>query len=43
MMFEQLSTIFSYVAGTVIFVATVFMLRAIFGGSKNDTKDAPKE
>jgi hypothetical protein len=42
-MFAQLSTIFGYVAGAVIFVATIFMLRAIFSGPKDDNNDAPKD
>jgi len=39
---QQLATIFSYVAGGVIFIATIFMLRAIFSGSngkKSDSQD----
>jgi len=36
----QVSTVFGYVAGAAIFVATMFMLRAILSGPKEKKPDA---
>ncbi|HEY9079640.1 hypothetical protein [Magnetovibrio sp.] len=39
-MLAQLSTIFGYVAGAVIFIATIFMLRAILSGPNEKKSDS---
>lgn len=39
----QVSTVFGYVAGTAIFLSTIFMLRAILSGSKDKKSETPHD